>query len=186
MLQSILAQIEYPYRVCYTTIMMRKESLFEPICMYLKTHPDTAWTRVLWARRWGTCFQGIYRLFSSILAVLSYWSATCRESVSLQGKVYGPASINLERFIEALHDPSTNLTYPALTGSRKQSIQDVETLFSKEMESFMEQKGYLQDARYIHQQLEASLWWMESQWWGTETIQHRFSGVHSWWFNALA
>ena len=61
----------------------------------------------------------------------------------------GPASINLEHLVEALYDPSTNLTYPALTGARKQSIQDVETLFSKEIEYFMEQKGCLEEARYI-------------------------------------
>ena len=61
----------------------------------------------------------------------------------------GQASINLERFMEALHHSCTNLTYPALTGARKQSIQDVERLFSKEMETFMEHKGYLEEARYI-------------------------------------
>ena len=61
----------------------------------------------------------------------------------------GPASINLEHFMEALYDRSTNLTYPVLTGARKQSIQDVERLFSKEMESFIDQKGYLKEARYI-------------------------------------
>jgi len=61
------------------------------------------------------------------------------QRISQSTRQGGPASINLERFIEALHDPSMNLTYPALTGDRKQSIQDVETLFSKEMESFMEQ-----------------------------------------------
>ena len=53
----------------------------------------------------------------------------------------GPACINLEHFMEALYDPSTNLTYPALIGARKQSVQDVERLFSKEMELFMQKKG---------------------------------------------
>ena len=40
----------------------------------------------------------------------------------------GPAYIDLERFIEALHDSTTNLMYPALTGAQKQSV-DVERLF---------------------------------------------------------
>lgn len=51
--------------------------------------------------------------------------------------------------MEALYDPSTKLTYPALTGARKQSISDVERMFSKEMESFMTRKGYTPEAKYI-------------------------------------
>ena len=38
--------------------------------------------------------------------------------------------IGLEKFVEALKDPSTGLTYPALTGVRKQSVEDVERLLS--------------------------------------------------------
>ena len=51
--------------------------------------------------------------------------------------------------MEALHDPTTNLTYPALTGSRKQSVSDVERLFSSNMIRFMETKGYTEEAKYI-------------------------------------
>ena len=51
--------------------------------------------------------------------------------------------------MEALYDSSTNLTYQALTGARKQSIQDVERLFSKQMEDFMTRKGYAPEAEYI-------------------------------------
>ncbi len=57
--------------------------------------------------------------------------------------------MKVERFTEALYDPSTNLTYPALTGQRKQSIRDVEVLFSLGVEKFMEQKGYEVEAKYI-------------------------------------
>ncbi len=57
--------------------------------------------------------------------------------------------MKLERFTEALYDPSTNLTYPALTGQRKQSIRDVEVLFSNEVEKFMDRKGYKVEAKYI-------------------------------------
>lgn len=38
----------------------------------------------------------------------------------------GPADLELQRFHEALNDPDTRLTYPALTGQRKQSVRDVE------------------------------------------------------------
>lgn len=51
--------------------------------------------------------------------------------------------------MEALHDPNTKLTYPALTGARKQSVADVERLFSKAMEDFMSNKGYTAEAKYI-------------------------------------
>lgn len=51
--------------------------------------------------------------------------------------------------MEALHDPTTNLTYPALTGARKQSVTDVERLFSADMIYFMESKGYTAEAQYI-------------------------------------
>ena len=46
------------------------------------------------------------------------------------------------RFTEALSDPSSGLTYPALTGARKQSVVDAECLFSPK-------QGYDYEARYI-------------------------------------
>ena len=39
--------------------------------------------------------------------------------------------LQLERFAEALEDPSTGLTYAALTGQNKQSVRDAERLFSR-------------------------------------------------------
>ena len=44
--------------------------------------------------------------------------------------------------MEALDDPTSSLTYPALTGPRKQSVVDVEHLFCPELSDFMEKKGY--------------------------------------------
>ena len=44
-------------------------------------------------------------------------------------RIGGPPKLQLDRFIEALSDPSANLTYPSVTGSRKQSVVDVERLF---------------------------------------------------------
>jgi len=47
----------------------------------------------------------------------------------------------LERFVEALQDAASNLTYPALTGSQKQSV-NAERLFNPDLERFMAGKGY--------------------------------------------
>lgn len=44
--------------------------------------------------------------------------------------------------MEGLQDASTGLTYPALTGVRKQSVQDVERLFGPGVIAFMEKKNY--------------------------------------------
>ena len=41
------------------------------------------------------------------------------------------------------------MTYPTLVGSRKQSVQDVERLFSSSLLRFMDEKGYKYEARYI-------------------------------------
>ena len=57
--------------------------------------------------------------------------------------------MRLECFVEALSDPSSNLTYFALSGARKQSVQDAERLLSPEMAEFMEKKGYAREARAI-------------------------------------
>lgn len=57
--------------------------------------------------------------------------------------------MQLERFDEAVHDESTRLTYTALSGERKQSVEDVERLFSQEMVDWMETKGYSCEAEYL-------------------------------------
>ena len=55
----------------------------------------------------------------------------------------------MERFVEALSEPTSCLTYPFLTGSRKQSVVDAEQLFSPDLANFMEEKGYHFEANYI-------------------------------------
>ena len=55
----------------------------------------------------------------------------------------------MERFAEALEDPSFGLTYTALTGKRKQSVRDAERLFSSSMVQFMKKKGYSCEEKYI-------------------------------------
>ena len=61
----------------------------------------------------------------------------------------GPANIKLERYTEALRDPTSGMTYPALIGARKQSVIDAERLFSSQLSTFMRKKGYDVEATYI-------------------------------------
>ena len=70
----------------------------------------------------------------------------------------GPREIKLERFEEALHDPTARLTYSALSGVyillevyfvtgrfagvRKQSVKDIERLFNQFLVAWVNKKGY--------------------------------------------
>ena len=58
-------------------------------------------------------------------------------------------NIGLKRFIEALEEPKTGLTYPALTGIRKQSVEDIERLFGQGVIDFMKDKNYNEEAEYV-------------------------------------
>lgn len=51
--------------------------------------------------------------------------------------------------MEALKEPKTGLTYPALVGMRKQSVQDAERMFSLPLCDFMTERGYIKEAEYI-------------------------------------
>ena len=48
-----------------------------------------------------------------------------------------------------MQDSSSGLTYDALTGLRKQSVRDAELLFSANLASFMDSKGYTFEAKFI-------------------------------------
>ena len=61
----------------------------------------------------------------------------------------GPATINLALYKEALYDAEAQLTYTALTGERKQSVNDAERLFSPSLLEFMEKKGHVEETKYI-------------------------------------
>ena len=50
---------------------------------------------------------------------------------------------------DALHDPSTGLTYESLTGKNKQSIPDCERMISLGVISFMEKNGQLNESRVL-------------------------------------
>jgi len=55
----------------------------------------------------------------------------------------------MERFEEALHDTTAGLTYCALSDIRKQSVEDVERLFGLPLITWMESKGYRNEAMYL-------------------------------------
>lgn len=55
----------------------------------------------------------------------------------------------MERFVEALQDPKSGLTYPALVGTRKQSVEDVERLFGEPLIEYMTLKNYTSEAQYL-------------------------------------
>lgn len=50
--------------------------------------------------------------------------------------------------MEALHNPTSGLTLPVLTGERKQSVIDAERLFNPDLAKFMYSKGYKFEAKY--------------------------------------
>ena len=66
--------------------------------------------------------------------------------------------MKLERYSEALKCSASGLTYPAFVGTRKQSVEDAERLFSSSLLHFMEQNGYEYEAAYIG----AVLGWREA------------------------
>ena len=57
--------------------------------------------------------------------------------------------IDLRYLRDALHDPSTGLTYEALTGKNKQSVPDCERLISPGVISFLERKGHTSGAHVL-------------------------------------
>lgn len=73
----------------------------------------------------------------------------CIQRIAKCTREGGPSSIQLERYTEALLDDSACMTYPALVGQRKQSVQDAERMFSEDLEKFMRRKGYNEEAQYI-------------------------------------
>ena len=61
----------------------------------------------------------------------------------------GPRELQLQRFMEAVYDKDVQLSYNALIGSRKQSVSDVEQIFSSRVLKFMEDKGYKVETEYV-------------------------------------
>ena len=57
--------------------------------------------------------------------------------------------IDLRYMRDALHDPTTGLTYEALTGKNKQSVPDCERMISTGVISFLERKGHKSGANVL-------------------------------------
>ena len=51
--------------------------------------------------------------------------------------------------MEEVHSESTQLSYHALVGTRKQSVSDVEQVFSSSVLEFFESKCYSEEAKYV-------------------------------------
>ena len=71
------------------------------------------------------------------------------QRVAKSTRLGGPDRLQLDRFTEALYDEESGLTFPALTGQRKQSVRDAENLFSKGVEDFMKRKGYTYEEKFV-------------------------------------
>ena len=86
-------------------------------------------------------------------------------------------NIGLERFVGALEDTKTGLTYPALTGVRKQSVEDVERLFGQGVIDFMEENNYENEAEYLRKVRN----WRKARLKGRETpaIYYRILRLHN-------
>ena len=61
----------------------------------------------------------------------------------------GPDWLRLDRFTEALQDEKTGLTFPVITGQRKQSVHDAELLFSEGVQEFIDSHNYENEAKYV-------------------------------------
>ena len=57
--------------------------------------------------------------------------------------------VDVRSFVEAFHDPSTGLTYTALTGQQKQSVPDCERMFSCGVLEFVERNGKTSTGRFV-------------------------------------
>ena len=51
--------------------------------------------------------------------------------------------------MEAVYDDDAKLSYHALVGTRRQSVSDVEQIFSSRVLKFLESKGYETEVQYV-------------------------------------
>ena len=119
-LRSILAQLDYCYQIndWHSKGVPFKYHLYMP-----KVHPLTG-------VEFYECEDEAH-VFKVIILLLNLFVYLCDfQRISHSLRQGGPNDIQLERFVEAVHDTSSGLTYSALSGVCKQSVQDVERLFS--------------------------------------------------------
>ena len=138
--RSVLAQLEYRYQVndWHSKGIPFKDHLYVP-----EVHPLTG-AEFCEREDEGHAFK-VFSIFSNTTLCPFFGFQRIAQSLR-QG---GPHDIQLERFVEALHDTSSGLTYSALSDVRKQSVQDVERLFSESLIKWMDNKDYLVEAKYL-------------------------------------
>ena len=89
-----------------------------------------------------TYFEEMGFIFS-----LSIWHWCDSESLITPG--VGPEKLKLECFVEALSELSSRVTYSALISSCKPSVMDTECIFNPNLSTFMHEKGYDYEAKFI-------------------------------------
>lgn len=57
---------------------------------------------------------------------------------------------DLQGFDDAMSDPNTGLTHAALTGERKQSVQDAERMLSYLVGDFLCKNGYVKEGQFVN------------------------------------
>ena len=145
-LRSILSQMEFSHQV-----QEYSDKLGVPFRFHLyvpELHPITKepfCEREDEAHLLKVC-SNFVQVNLSVYFVFFFWYI---QRIAHSTRMGGPAGIQLERYMEALHDPDANLTYTAMTGVRKQSVVDAERLFSAGLVEFMERKGYEFEAEYV-------------------------------------
>ena len=118
-----------------------------PFCTYLyvpEEHPET--NSIFYKRKDEAHLIKVHTEYHWCNYLLHVNFIQCIASHTRFG---GPSNVKLERYTEALHDPTSGLTYPALIGSHKQSVIDVERLFSPELSAYMKRKEYDVEANYV-------------------------------------
>ena len=58
-------------------------------------------------------------------------------------------NVDVQAFVKAMHDPTTGLTYTALTGKRKQSVGDAEKLLSPAVGKWLKANNFLSEAKFV-------------------------------------
>ena len=58
-------------------------------------------------------------------------------------------NVDVQVFVKAMHDPTTGLTYTALTGKRKQSVCDAEKLLSPAVGKWLKANNFLSEAKFV-------------------------------------
>ncbi len=139
MMRSVLAQLDFKYRI---DKWVKEGVPFNKHLYVPEEHPITGF---------GFCEredEGHVMKVSYMFLVYKH-NLVCPQRLGNCLRLGGPQGVQLQRFVEALYDEKSGLTYPALTGIRKQSVEDLERLFGEGVVKFMQDKGYEVEAKFV-------------------------------------